>query len=183
MNAALFRSSLLVVLTAACSHGPPPEPPRVCTAGGAQDPIVYLDGGVKAPPGWTTVEVDFDHQVACFELVHDNIAWEKHNDAGVLVASHWAEDLPAVAIDHPKVGSKLTVALRGNMWSCGVWWDGSAGSVFGSFLPDELGGSMKLVAPSPRLAHTTDWPLPALSALEEGGTQPETQRGDGGSVR
>jgi hypothetical protein len=153
MRTALASFVLAAFLALGCSRAtPPPDPPRPCTAGGSLDPIVFLDGdgGAKAPPGWTTIELRIDNPVACFELVHDYVLREERNDAGT-ISTELAEDLPALALDHPLVGSKLTVALRGNAWKYEVWWDGDTASLSTNDLIDVPGGAKRLVPPTRRV--------------------------------
>ncbi len=139
-----MRRAVVLMLALACSRDP--EPPR-CTAGGDTEGVVVLDGTAFAPPGWTTVEIDFEHPLACFELVPDKFLGVTLDDAGRAVAT-WAEDLPALALDHPAVGSRLTVAVQGWHWQYGVRWGVGDASLRSSFLPEELGGAMRLVPPT-----------------------------------
>ena len=154
-----MRSALFFLLLLGCSRAVPPDPPRPCTAGGAQDPIVFLDGGTPVPPGWTTVEIAIEHPVACFQLIHARVVRTFHTDAGV-EGREWADDLPALALNHPAIGTKLTVAVRGNMWQCQMWWDDSIESLSTDFLPEDLGGTMRLVPPTRQVGMGTHWPDP-----------------------
>ncbi|MHB1843342.1 MAG: hypothetical protein ACYCWW_00725 [Deltaproteobacteria bacterium] len=66
-----------------------------------------------APAGWTTLDLDFQNDVSCF-----NLSRKVRVDP-----TTWEDGPPAFGLDHPRVGQRLRLALAPADWSYTVSWD------------------------------------------------------------
>ncbi|MHB1843339.1 MAG: hypothetical protein ACYCWW_00710, partial [Deltaproteobacteria bacterium] len=72
-----------------------------------------LAPGQPAPAGWTTLDVDFQNDVSCFNL-----------SRLVRVSPVSSKEGPPVfGLDHPRVGQRLRLALAPADWFYGLSWD------------------------------------------------------------
>ncbi len=116
----LLLACALALALAACRRPPPPGAPAPLPCLADDLGLAFaLDAGEEPPAGYSRLDVEIDHPLACLRLAPET--FEVFDGGSRAFRLVW----PAWALSHPVVGTKVSLAVWDVPWRAQVEWDDS----------------------------------------------------------